>query len=105
MTEEPASVTIPYPLLSIVVVLVVQTMGGIWWASAMNAKMGYLQGGQEKLEIAINLGTKDRYTLLDAQRDWTVNDRRMDALEHGLESNKKAIIDLEIQSKTIRQSN
>lgn len=40
-------IRIPYPLLGIMFTLIIQTLGGVWWASAMNAKMEYFSIGQK----------------------------------------------------------
>lgn len=91
-------VSIPYPLIAIVFTLIIQTLGGVWWASAMNAKMEYLQDGQAKLEIAIINASSNRYTSLDASRDWAVNERRLNSIESTINENKKSIIELQIKN-------
>lgn len=99
--ERKDTINIPYPMLAIVFTLVVQTLGGVWWASAMNAKMEFLQALLNKLEISVNLSTKDRYTSQDAVRDWSANDRRVSSLESLVEVNRRAIVGLQIEGHKI----
>lgn len=90
---------IPYPLLGIMFTLIIQTLGGVWWASAMNAKMEYLNLGQKNMEAAISTAATNRYTSSDAARDWAANDRRINNIESSIIENKKTLTMLQINNK------
>ncbi len=92
-------ISIPYPLLGIMFTLIIQTLGGVWWASAINAKMEYLNLGQKNMESAISLAATNRYTSSDAARDWAANDRRLTIIENSMAENKKVITDLQIKTR------
>lgn len=92
-------VSIPYPLLGIMFTLVLQTLGGVWWASAMSAKLGYLNDGQVKLETAITTIGINRYTTVDAARDLAGYDRRFTVLEATVNENKKVLTELQIKTR------
>ena len=91
-------ISIPYPLLGIMFTLIIQTLGGVWWASAMNAKMEYLNLGQKNMEAAISTAAVNRYTSSDAARDWAANDRRLTIIENSIAENKRVITKLEISN-------
>lgn len=92
------SLNIPYPLIGVIFALVLQTVGGVWWASSMNTSMTYLKAGQAEMNIAITNAGANRYTSVDASRDWAVNDRRILSLENNVSDNKRAIIELQIKN-------
>lgn len=93
-------VSIPYPLLGIMFTLVLQTLGGVWWASAMSSKLGYLNDGQSKLEAAITAVGINRYTTVDAARDLAGYDRRFTILEANVNENKKLLTELQIKTRS-----
>lgn len=98
ITERRAEgLNIPYPLLGIMFTLIIQTLGGVWWASAMSAKLGFMNDGQIKLEKAIGEASLNRYTSLDASRDLATYDRRLNIIESTISENKRIITDIQIK--------
>lgn len=75
---------IPYSMIGVVMSIVIQTMGAIWWASGVNVKLDYIQKTQVDFAQTIYEGTKNRYTSLDAFKDWTENNKRIDTIEKDL---------------------
>jgi hypothetical protein len=91
-------ISIPYPLLGIMFTLIIQTLGGVWWASSINAKMEFLGLGQKNMEAAIASSAINRYTSVDAARDWATNERRLAVIEDAIMENKRTITRLEISN-------
>ncbi len=87
------TVMIPYSVLGVIFTIILQTMGAIWWASGITFKIDYLQKTQAEFNQSILEGTKNRYTSLDASRDWNNNEKRL----NGIESEIKIIQDKILQ--------
>lgn len=98
------AVNIPYPILGVIITLVIQTIGGVWWASSMNTNMKYLNDGQSKLEKLISESSALRYTSIDASRDWAANERRINVIEGTIERNNKLLTDLQIKNGITRDN-
>lgn len=56
-------------LVSLGIFLLSQLFAAVWWASAIDTKLATLKENQDKIELAIQEGMRDRYTGEDADRD------------------------------------
>lgn len=86
------NILVPYPILGIIFAIVVQSMGALWWASgfssSVSVKLDYLQKTQAEVGQAVIDGSRNRYSLSDASRDWSFNDKRLTVIESELEKLK-----------------
>lgn len=80
------TVMIPYSVLGVIFAIILQTMGAIWWASGITFKIDYLQKTQAEFNQSILEGTKNRYTSVDASRDWNANEKRLGGIEADINS-------------------
>ena len=80
------TVMIPYSVLGVIFAIILQTMGAIWWASGITFKIDYLQKTQQEFNQSILEGTKNRYTSIDATRDWNTNEKRLGSIEADIKS-------------------
>lgn len=94
------AISVPYPLVGVFVTIALQTIAGVWWASGMNTSMAFLKSGQNEVSQTIAAAAANRYTSIDASRDWAVNDRRVDSMEAAIISNRKDIVQLQIKTGT-----
>ena len=85
------NIMIPYSMVGLVAAIIFQTMGAIWWASGVSVKLDYLQKTQAEFAQTIIEGTKNRYTSIDASRDFMVNDKRISKLEDDIEKLKEKL--------------
>ena len=65
---------------TVILFLVAQTTGAIWWASSTHAAISYMTIQISELKADLKSATKDRYTLLDADRDNRVFLEKMNML-------------------------
>ncbi len=72
-----------------------QTMGAVWWSSGVNVKLDYQQKSISDLTQTVIDGTKNRYTALDAEKDWNANERRLSSLELEVKNHESKITQLE----------
>lgn len=88
------TVMIPYSVLGVIFAIVLQTMGAIWWASGITIKIDFLQKSQQEFTQTIIDGTRNRYTSLDASRDWALNEKRIVKVEEDIKLIQNKILDL-----------
>lgn len=77
-----------YELLGIIAIMIIQFCGAIWWASSMASEVRYVRSDLTKLTLAVENGTRDRYSASDAKKDFeyvnlriSANESRISALE------------------------
>ena len=88
-----------YELLGIIAMMMVQSLGGIWWASSMNTNMDNVKDELSSIKVRIENSTTDRYRGADAQKDFTnvytrisANENRILKLEDRVTSYRSNII-------------
>lgn len=78
---EPKGVIIRYELLGIIAIMVIQTMGGIWWAASMTTDMANVKKELVNINAQILVASSDRYRAADASRDFSIIEKRLDRNE------------------------
>lgn len=89
------NIMIPYSLIGVIVAVLLQTMGAVWWSSGVSVKLDYQQRSIADLTQTVIDGTKNRYTALDAEKDWSANERRLAAAETEIRDSINRITRLE----------
>lgn len=69
-------IMIPYSMIGLIFAIILQSMGAVWWSSGVNVKLDYLQKSQTELATQLTTASQNKYTSLDAARDWANNDKR-----------------------------
>lgn len=80
------NISLPQSIIGVIIAIVFQTMGAVWWASSVTVKLDFLKQTQSDFSSAIIEGTRNRYTSEDAERDWKINERRLLAIEQDIKS-------------------
>lgn len=94
------NIMIPYSIVGVIFAIILQTFGAIWWASGVSVKLDFMQKAQIELSTLIYESGKNRYSSLDAQRDWANNDRRITKIETDLALLRDKIIGYQVKNKT-----
>jgi hypothetical protein len=83
MTEAPKSKFNTLVVIEIVVGFVVVIVGALWFASSMERRLSLVESRQEELLLAIKQ--------LDARKDSSERDARVDRIENALREQSKMI--------------
>lgn len=79
-------VVIRYEFLGIISLLIIQTMGGVWWGSSLTTKLNLMseefKSSRMEIKEEIKSLTEDRYTAKDALRDFAMVHGRIDKAEN-----------------------
>lgn len=100
------NVMIPYSMLGLIATIIFQTMGAIWWASGVSVKLDYLHRTQIDLTEIVSEGNKNKYSSIDAAKDWDSNNARIEKLENELYSLKEKVVTFqaEVKSKILEKN-
>lgn len=66
---------------TVILFLVLQTTGAIWWAATTHSTLSFVQQSLVELKADLRLATTNRYTTSDAEKDKQYLDARIDALK------------------------
>jgi hypothetical protein len=79
--EEKKGFTVRYELMGIIGIMIIQTMGGVWWASSTNTNLYNMKSELTDIKSQLARAYIDRFTAVDAERAHAAIDRRMDKAE------------------------
>lgn len=96
LMAENGKLTIPYPLVaviaSLIVVIAMQTLAGVWWASSMTEKMQGLKDQTTEREMRSLETLKQYKSELDEQRIW-------------IQTTRERLVKLELEEERERRRN
>ena len=87
MAEDPKrGFVIRYELLSIILIMVLQLLGGMWWASSTNTNLINMKAELVSIKAQLEQATRDRFTGLDAERAHAAIEKRLDKIDSRVET-------------------
>jgi hypothetical protein len=81
-----SGIIIRYELVGVIVMMLIQSLTAVWWASGVTANMKYLTDEIKDIKASIAAGTVDRYKGSDAAKDREVLNDRINAIDRRLQS-------------------
>jgi hypothetical protein len=79
--EEKRGFIVRYELMGIIAIMLLQTMGGIWWAATQTANMANVKAELIVIKTQLLNYTNNVYKAADAERAHIAIDRRLDKSE------------------------
>lgn len=70
-----------YELLGIIGIMIIQTLGGVWWAATMTSDSKYMRAEMADIKLQLASASNGKYTTAEAVKDFGVIEKRLDKLE------------------------
>jgi len=84
--DEQKGFVVRYELLAIIFIMLTQTMGGIWWASATNTNLYNVKNELTDIKSQLQRSVSERFTAADAERAHNAIEKRIDKHEDRITS-------------------
>jgi len=79
--EDKKGFIVRYELLGIIVIMLIQTMGGIWWAATQTERMVGVRNELYQIKTQMTAFTDGTYKTADAEKAHFMIDKRIDKVE------------------------
>jgi hypothetical protein len=79
--EKKSGFVVRYELLGIIAIMLIQTMGGMWWAATLTSDLQHVKEELVAIKVQLLAQTQNSYKIAEAEKDFRVVNDKIEKLE------------------------